>query len=110
MGHAWNVSWTDSEWPDEWPDGPIPDTWSARMQLREEIESTGDPLAEWDSTDPTGLPCGVSGGAITIGADAETTAAWAWRKAKWDLEVVSPTGVVVRLDWGTVILKPEVTR
>jgi hypothetical protein len=103
------VSLENSAW-DEWPLGPIPDTWSVRCQVRAEIDST-EVLAEWDSTDPETLPCGVADGVVTLSVPASVSSAWTWLRGRWDIEVVSPSGdIVLRVDWGTIVVRPEVTR
>ena len=107
---SWDVDYTTDTIPG-WPTGPLPATWTVRAQVRDSIP---DPtvLARWDSTDATTLPCSNNGtGTVTLEISAATSSAWAWRKGKWDLEVVSPDGAqVVRVDWGTIVVKPEVTR
>jgi hypothetical protein len=46
---------------------------------------------------------------ITITITAAVTAAWTWTTGTYDLEMVSPTGVVVKLYKGSITVTKEVT-
>jgi hypothetical protein len=87
--------------------------WTARMQVRQKLDSTN-VLAEF-TTENGGITLGADG-TIVIRAEALASAAWTWpgkgstRKAVYDLELMDPGGVVLRFVEGRITLKMEVTR
>lgn len=85
--------------------------WTARMQIKTAV-----------GVNPSILDLTTANGGITIDADvaesdvvinipAATSAGWPaeFVKGVYDLEIVSPTGRVMRLIKGTVAVDPEVT-
>jgi hypothetical protein len=102
--------------PTEYPD--LSDGWSARAQMR---KKAGDPV--WVEF----LSSSLSGPRISLEADGYFTVIlpaseteqeeWNSRKANppgtsgvYDVELVSPTGRVIRHTSGTVTVSPDVTR
>ncbi len=81
---------------------------TARMQVREEIESTA-ALLEL-TTDNGRIALGGTAGTVDLLVDASTTAAIAWTGGVFDLEIVHPSGEVTRLAEGSCCVSPEVTR
>lgn len=90
--------------------------YTARMQAREGVGTTTI-LHEW-TTENAGIVIDGPTGGITLKATATITAGWNWPipsgstspKAKYDLELISATGVVTRLLKGEITLDLEVTR
>ncbi|WP_047474688.1 hypothetical protein, partial [Delftia sp. ZNC0008] len=81
---------------------------TARMQVREEIESTA-ALLEL-TTENGRIALGGTAGTVDLLVDASTTAAIAWTGGVFDLEIVHPSGAVTRLAEGSCCVSPEVTR
>lgn len=89
---------------------------TARMQIRSSVSSPT--ILHEFTTENGGITLGGATGVIHILASATVTAGWSWpanpsqvlASGVYDLELVSPTGVVTRLIEGTVTLDPEVTR
>ena len=81
--------------------------YTARMQIRETVEATTT-LASLVS--PTDIVLDDTNHTITITIAAVVTAAYDFKTAVYDLELVSGTGVVTRLLEGAVIVSDEVTR
>lgn len=81
---------------------------SARMQIRENVESE-DVIASL-ATSGSGIVLGGALGTITITIDAAITATIRQTFAVYDLELQSASGVVTRLVQGAVTISPEVTR
>jgi hypothetical protein len=78
--------------------------YSAKAQVRDDA---GDVLHEWS----------VAAGNMTLGSgevvlevSPATSAGWAWRFARFDLELTDPFGDVTRLVKGSVFVDAEVTR
>lgn len=83
--------------------------YSARMHLREEVESPDPPILEL--TDVNGrIVIGGANGEIDLLIDDADTAALIIEAGVYDLEVESPAGVVTRLMQGRWTLSLEVTR
>lgn len=82
--------------------------YTARMQVRERHESQT-VLLEL-TTANGGIQLGGASGTITLSMSATQTAALTWRRGVYDLELVSPAGVVTRLLEGVATVSPEVTR
>ena len=83
--------------------------YSARMQVRAEIDAADPPLMDLTSVGGE-LVLGGAAGTITFNVPAATTEALTFETAVYDLEVESAGGVVTRLLKGDVYLSPEVTR
>ena len=81
--------------------------YSARMQFRARKSSTDTLLS---ITEADYITLGGAAGTIAISIPAAVTAALDFRRAVYDLELVSAGGVVYRLIEGTVELSKEVTR
>lgn len=81
----------------------------ARLQVRPSLASTTK-ILDLDSDQLGGITLGGSEGTVLITISAATTAALNFASAVYDLELLSPTGVVTRLMEGKVTLKKEVTR
>lgn len=99
----WRVTWKDSL-------GVAIDLtgYTARMQIRERRTST-DTLVNL-TTENGGIALGGAAGHIDITIAAAATAAITALRGVYDLEIVSPAGVVYRLAMGGVTFSPEVTR
>ena len=82
--------------------------YTARMQIRETLESTT--TLEELTTSNGGITLGGTAGTITLLLTATETAALTFETAVYDLEIVSGAGVVTRLMHGKVVLVDEVTR
>lgn len=83
--------------------------YEARMQVRANL-AAADTILDLTTDPGGGITLGGSEGVITITVDAADTAALNFTSAVYDLELLSPTGVVTRLMEGKVTLKKEVTR
>lgn len=81
---------------------------TARMQVREEIESPTVLLGL--TTENARIALGSAAGTIDLTIAATDTAALTWAAGVWDLEIVHPGGAVTRLAQGSVVVSPEVTR
>lgn len=81
---------------------------TARMQVREEVESAA-VLLEL-TTENGRIALGGTAGTMDLLIDAGTTAAITWGGGVWDLEIVHPGGEVTRLAQGSCCVSPEVTR
>ncbi|MDK2957814.1 MAG: hypothetical protein PWQ57_3312 [Desulfovibrionales bacterium] len=81
---------------------------TARMQFR---ESAAAEAALYEGTTENGhIVINGPAGSVQLKISAATTAAWTFTYAVYDLEIVSPLGVVTRLVQGSVKVTPEVTR
>lgn len=82
---------------------------TARMQVREEIES---PIVLLSlTTENGGIALGGVDGTVDLYLDdGDTEAIKSWQSGKWDLEVVHPGGDVTRLVQGSISVSREVTR
>lgn len=81
---------------------------TARMQIRETVESTT--VIKSLTTENGGIALGGATGVITLTITATDTAALTFDSAVYDLEVVSGGGVVTQVAYGNVTLVDEVTR
>lgn len=97
------ITWKDS-------DGvPIDlDGYTARMQLRSQIDAAGAPVFEF-TTENSRISLGGTAGTITLSAAATATAAVPADTYVYDLEL-EESGVVTRLVQGQFELRGEVTR
>lgn len=80
---------------------------TARMQIRETIESTTTLVS---LTEASGITLGGAAGTIGITISATATALLDFDSAVYDLEVVSAGGIVTPVAYGNVYLNDEVTR
>lgn len=100
-------------WQDE-TENPIDlSDWSARMQVRQKVDSPT-VLAEFTTDD--GIVINGPAGEVTVSAPGEQTADWNWpgtgsaRGAVYDLVLSDPSGVDIRLLEGKIKLNLGVTR
>jgi len=95
-------------WKDD-TDTPVNLTgYSARMQVRQRYVSTSTVLS---LTSPSsGITLGTTNGQIQIVVSASTMAGIAAGDYRYDLELVSGSGIVTRLLMGSFTVRPEVTR
>lgn len=82
--------------------------WTARLQIRTSPQDADIQLEL--TTENGGITLGTIDGAIVLFADATATAALAWPRAVYDLEMIAPSGAVRRLLRGEAVLSLEVTR
>lgn len=82
--------------------------WTARMQIRRSFGSTT-ALLEL-TTENGGIALGGSAGTITVVITDAQSALLTPATLKYDLEMISPSGVVERLLQGAITNRPEVTR
>lgn len=82
--------------------------YTARMQIRKTVDATTIILTL--TTENGRITVGGSNGLITLLVSATDTAALTSFCGVYDLEVISPTGVVTRLLEGQVEVSKEVTR
>ena len=82
--------------------------YTARLQVREEVESATPFLTL--TTENGGIALGGAAGTITLTVTATATAALTASKGVYDLELISGGGVITRLLEGLVVIKKEVTR
>ncbi|MCY1167378.1 hypothetical protein D9M73_73390 [compost metagenome] len=82
--------------------------YTARMQVRQSI-AAAEALLEL-TTENGGIAITPATGTITLTQTATQTAAYTWKRGVYDLEIVSPSGVVTRLIQGDIETSPEVTR
>lgn len=81
---------------------------TARMQIRETVESTT--VLHSLTTENGGITLGGAAGTIALTISASDTAAFTFDTAVYDLEVVSGGGVVTEIASGAVLMNNEVTR
>ena len=81
---------------------------TARMQIRETVESTA--VLHSLTTENGGITLGGAAGTIALTISATDTAAFTFDTAVYDLEVVSGGGVVTEIASGAVLMNNEVTR
>lgn len=82
--------------------------YTAKMQLRQSVTAT-DVLLELSTLNGKIIITALEG-KIQLLVPATDTAAITWQRAKYDLELLSSTGVVTRLLSGDVEVSREVTR
>lgn len=85
---------------------PITTDWTVRSQVRERRDATT-VLHEWSTAIGNGA---VTAGVVMLTVLPEVSTAWTWRYGYYDVEIVSPAGVVLRVSSGTVAVSVEVTR
>lgn len=82
--------------------------YTARLQFRESIDAAA---ILYEATTANGfITINGAAGDVTLEIAAATTAAWTFRAAVYDLEIISSDGKVTRLVKGRVKVDPEVTR
>jgi hypothetical protein len=81
---------------------------TARMQIRETIESTT--VLHEMTTEDSGITLGGTTGIIALLISAIDTAAFTFGSAVYDLEIISAGGVVTTVLSGNVYLTDETTR
>lgn len=81
--------------------------YTARMQIRPTVASTDVLLS---LTNTAGITLGGTAGTIAIVMTDAQTAAFTFTTAVYDLEMITPSGDVIRLIKGTLTLDKEVTR
>lgn len=81
---------------------------TARLQARASLSSV-DTLIDLASPN-TGLVITPLTGTITITLSATETAAFTWKRAKYDLELMDAAGFVTRLIQGEITVSKEVTK
>lgn len=81
---------------------------TARMQIRESLESTT--TLEELTTENGGITLGAAAGTVALLISATDTAALDFSTAVYDLELISGAGIVTRLLYGDITLAEEVTR
>jgi hypothetical protein len=84
--------------------------YTARMHVRESIDSPTPLLALTSGPDPGGITLGGAAGTLALYLSATATAALVWSHAIYDLEIESPSGDVTRLLKGEIEVNREVTR
>lgn len=82
--------------------------YTARMQVRQKIADTN-PLLSF-TTENGAITLGGALGTIAITGLATLTDALTVKSGVYDLELVSPGGIVTRLIEGAVTITPQVTR
>jgi hypothetical protein len=82
--------------------------YTARMQVRTS-QSSPDILLSLSTSDGT-IVITPNDGKVTLSLTPTATSAITWRRGKYDLEIVSPLGVVTRLLSGTIEVSREITR
>ncbi len=80
----------------------------ARMQIRRTYDS--DPIISLTTESDGGIVLGGVTGSVDVEVDAETTENVEIRRGLYDLEIVFPDDVVVRLIQGSVEISREVTK
>lgn len=80
-------------------------SYTARMTIKERI---GGPILQV-LVSPTDIVIDNTNHTITLTLSAAITAGWTWVTGTYDLEMVSPTGVVVKLYKGSITVLKEVT-
>jgi hypothetical protein len=83
--------------------------WTARAQARITVPAP-EVLHEW-SIELGNINIDLTTGAVTMLIAPVDSSPWAWRKAYYDLEIISPDGTITyRVVQGKIRVSPEVTR
>jgi len=102
-------TWTQAFLYESPEDTPVDLTgYTARLQIRANKTSTGDPLLS--ATSAAGLISLDGSGNIVLNVPAATTAALDFNQARYDLEITSAGGIVTTLLEGNITLIKDVTR
>jgi hypothetical protein len=83
--------------------------YTARLQARPSPESATVYLT-LTSSPAAGLALGGAAGTVTLSLTAAQTAALTWAAADYDLFITSAGGVVTRLLYGKMFVRPRVTQ
>lgn len=99
----------------QWQTGATPSPvnltgYSARMQVRRKLSDPDPPLLELTTQNGGIAITNAAEGRFELFVSASDTAALSFRSGVYDLELVAPSGDVIRLFEGNAILSPEVTR
>lgn len=78
--------------------------WTGRGQIRAGYQAV-EVLFEWP--DDAAIEC-TAGGEVIVHVAADQSSAWTWDRGVYGIEIVSPTGDVVPLAQGPVLVTPEV--
>jgi phage pi2 protein 07 len=98
------------QWKSGSPSVPVNLTgYTARMQIREKFSSP-DYVINLTTENGGIVFRDAVNGTFSIEMSATDTAAMNFKHAVYDIEFVSPSGIVTRLFGGSVTLSPEVTR
>ena len=81
---------------------------TARMQVRQSYSA--DDILLNATTENGRLQISGPDGKVTLFLPADVTAAIAWRRGRYDLEIVAPDGTVTRLLEGQITVSKEITR
>lgn len=76
-------------------------SWAAAGQVRASTSS---------STILHTLSLTTVGTTVVLRIPAAASTAWTWRSGRYDVELTGPTGDVIRLLEGLVLVRPQVTR
>lgn len=82
--------------------------YTAKMQVRKSA-SSDEVLLEMSTVNGK-IQLTPATGAVTLVFSAATTAAFDWRRGKYDLELTSADGIVTRLIEGEITVSREITR
>lgn len=80
--------------------------YTARMSVKDKI---GGAVLHTMNTEGVGITLDVPTSTVNLTISATDTAAFAWKKGVYDLELVSASGVVTALLTGSVVVAKEVT-
>lgn len=80
--------------------------YTARMAIKDKVGGT---VLLTLTTENSGIALDSTKHTITLTISAAATAALMWKSGKYDLELISPTGIVTALLSGAVIVTKEVT-
>jgi hypothetical protein len=107
QGTTWSLSLT---WKDGDGDPIVLTGYSARMQIRGSYEDP-QPMVELLSTgENPRIVLNAETGGIALTIEETVSQSLVPGHAIYDLELISPSGVVTRLLEGSVMIRPEVTR
>ncbi len=81
---------------------------SVRGQIRQRAASTT-VLHSWSSVG-LGANASLSTGLVSLQLIGSVTAAWTWRRAEFDVELIDALGHVSRIAQGVIYVSPEVTK
>lgn len=102
QGTSWGISWPVTENGEP----AAIDGWTVKAQIRS-VAPSSTVLHEW-STEAGNAT--TEGSAVTLLLNPASSAAWAWTRGVYDVELTSPDGTVYRIAEGAVYVSLEVTR
>lgn len=85
---------------------PITSGWTVRSQVRARPDADT-VLHEWSTSNGN---ASVDSGVVKLTVMPAVSSAWSWWFGYYDVEIISPTGVVLRVASGRVSVSAEVTR